>query len=1151
MLFVLALVFIQGFTSLFAQPLSLRNSWVGKYDIRMVGSVALQPAFVSSTNPVTVTGFLTDDIMNRGGKLFTSNNMYTGFPSHNRVGENVVNGCDILNVCPQFLNVRCNPLSNEQLSYKTREVNTALVYADCDDDYSTFQSSWARLDFGDDPECVHVEAAYLYWIGGFGDNTIAYSSYPGTSTMRSFNEGGVGGGGLGYDTVLFKVPNSDEYFYVSAFDKYIGTVETTVLPGYVCVADVTNLLKNPQSGNYWVANIRSSPTNYATGAGWALVVVFSSSENAARNIVLYDGFDAMHNSGSSREISIDSIKVPSSGDFVSYLGIGVLDGENKAAEIVVQNGDTLKAFNNKVTAIDGQTNAFSSKCDFETLNFYTDKDSVYINPFVTDQSGYYFSNSYGVPYAHPIYHVDEVCLIDSFSEDRLVKGYDGILSSQITTYDKLLNKNGVQVQRMPNLKNTLGLDLHHLKLPKGAISSGAASAQMIINSGRQGAVFPFLAYLAIETVEPHLHLEMTSLESSVDLSEGKLTYKIKVYNTGGESVASGAYVVDSLDSSIEGLVDYAVLSQSNGISAILENNGIQVNQISGRKYLKFILQDSLPAADAVSGVGSIDTLIIDFTLRVSGVDNPNWNLKCRRNIKNEAWVYYGEDNVSGANLDACGAVMQITPVGVTSEVFKEYDKQYVLTVDFSDKIVQNPNLRILSSLKSILADRVRTKGVIDFDVDLYDFTYESGDEIIETDVFSLDSIVQRYYANYTDSVVDCSETYIMNVVLVNPLLIDVVKQSPSCYAYGNGIITVGIKGGRYDSLYVVSLLKGEYSDVSDLSIIDEINFVEQVSYSANSQDYITVIDIDTLCSGDYTLFVVPLNSTLESEIMTISLLDKQVYSLVLNSSSTTVCDGEKTSAYLKINGTPPIGDRMYIWEKSKDAISWEFFDSSTSRALSFFVEGEEYLRAKLNVGECSCPYSNILKFSSLLTPMVSLSFVDSACYEYDLHNLPIKEENGVIGYDLSLHRLKPKTALDNSSIIQEENYKITLPQKVYARMSVNNQCYTIDSIDILIKEMDDCYPIEVPEFFSPDGDGLNDLFRMPGLEEYNNPEVIVFNKQGVIVFRGGKYELTAPNGWDGTYLGHKLPSADYWYQIKFLEIKPKIGHFSIKRGNGE
>ncbi len=88
--------------------------------------------------------------------------------------------------------------------------------------------------------------------------------------------------------------------------------------------------------------------------------------------------------------------------------------------------------------------------------------------------------------------------------------------------------------------------------------------------------------------------------------------------------------------------------------------------------------------------------------------------------------------------------------------------------------------------------------------------------------------------------------------------------------------------------------------------------------------------------------------------------------------------------------------------------------------------------------------------------------------------------------------------------------------------------------------------ITIPEFFTPNGDGIHDSWVIEKLAEvYPNAIVNIFDRYGKLValFFGSNSE-----GWDGTYNGVSLPSTDYWYVIEIEEIERKyIGHFTLIR----
>jgi gliding motility-associated-like protein len=67
----------------------------------------------------------------------------------------------------------------------------------------------------------------------------------------------------------------------------------------------------------------------------------------------------------------------------------------------------------------------------------------------------------------------------------------------------------------------------------------------------------------------------------------------------------------------------------------------------------------------------------------------------------------------------------------------------------------------------------------------------------------------------------------------------------------------------------------------------------------------------------------------------------------------------------------------------------------------------------------------------------------------------------------------------------------------------------------------------VPNAFSPNGDGINDRWRIQYLESYPGATVDVFNRYGQTVFSSVGYTVD----WDGTVNGSALPIGTYYYVI--------------------
>lgn len=75
--------------------------------------------------------------------------------------------------------------------------------------------------------------------------------------------------------------------------------------------------------------------------------------------------------------------------------------------------------------------------------------------------------------------------------------------------------------------------------------------------------------------------------------------------------------------------------------------------------------------------------------------------------------------------------------------------------------------------------------------------------------------------------------------------------------------------------------------------------------------------------------------------------------------------------------------------------------------------------------------------------------------------------------------------------------------------------------------------LNTPNSFSPNGDGIHDIWLVGGLETYPNSELTIFNRAGQIMYQSKPYF----EGWDGKFQGKDLPIGVYYY--------------IINRGNGE
>jgi len=87
----------------------------------------------------------------------------------------------------------------------------------------------------------------------------------------------------------------------------------------------------------------------------------------------------------------------------------------------------------------------------------------------------------------------------------------------------------------------------------------------------------------------------------------------------------------------------------------------------------------------------------------------------------------------------------------------------------------------------------------------------------------------------------------------------------------------------------------------------------------------------------------------------------------------------------------------------------------------------------------------------------------------------------------------------------------------------------------------ECFSI--PNGFSPNGDNVNDTWKIEGLWEFPEAKLLVFDRWGKKVFTGD----ANTNFWDGTINGNELPSADYFYVIELGNGEKYKGTVTLKR----
>lgn len=134
-------------------------------------------------------------------------------------------------------------------------------------------------------------------------------------------------------------------------------------------------------------------------------------------------------------------------------------------------------------------------------------------------------------------------------------------------------------------------------------------------------------------------------------------------------------------------------------------------------------------------------------------------------------------------------------------------------------------------------------------------------------------------------------------------------------------------------------------------------------------------------------------------------------------------------------------------------------------------------------------------------------------------SVPLKATSNSTSFDF---KWTPATYLSNDDIL---NPTVITPEfnQVYKLTAIGDGgCTATDSVKVTVLKT-----LNIPTAFSPNGDGINDTYKVPYLEDYPGATVEIFNRYGQSVWResGGK-------PWDGKLNGKVLPMGVYYYLIQ-------------------
>jgi gliding motility-associated-like protein len=182
----------------------------------------------------------------------------------------------------------------------------------------------------------------------------------------------------------------------------------------------------------------------------------------------------------------------------------------------------------------------------------------------------------------------------------------------------------------------------------------------------------------------------------------------------------------------------------------------------------------------------------------------------------------------------------------------------------------------------------------------------------------------------------------------------------------------------------------------------------------------------------------------------------------------------------------------------------------------------------------NCTATDSIKIHFIRPPEVSLASDTLLCEQ--------KKWIIQVGAEKATYRWQDGTPLSSYAVLAAGDYAVT----------VTNQCGS-DSGAVQVR-YEDCYKVFIPNAFSPNGDGVNDLLSVFGDNHMRRIKSFqIFDRWGGLVYRAIDF---APNdrniGWNGRGSNGQILTTNvyvYWAEIEFFDgsVVTKMGDISLMK----
>ena len=996
-----------------------------------------------------------------------------------------------------------------------------MVFVDIDGDPNTLNSSSANFTTH---MCNRVVYAGLYWGAVSAPSTIP-------STPVSAPE-----------EVKFKVPGG-------AYQVLTADVDLERI-FYKDVTSIVTAISNP-SGDYFVADINTSEgTN--SSAGWSLVIVYEDPSEPRKYISTFDGFSAVRNSPNNVvDFSYSGFVTPPSGPVEGRVGVAALEGDLGwfGDQLLIKadanatftalsdaENDVNNFFNSKITENGAQVTARNLNStntlgwdqkllDLTALNSgnsIIDNNETGATVRVTNNVGgdhiFTFLNTFSINIIEPIIQV--LTSVEDTSGNQVTLG-SPIQLGETVWYNINFQNIGTDNALNTVILNTLPFNV---TLLPGSITVPAGVSYTFNSATRQLTFSIDDDSLVLKESDPNnaaydIRYQVTASDDCFDYTDA-CTNLLENFiessydgETSGQNVSGqpGLNGVNGCGLGNVGSMDLFVDTSSCNFDSTETfcNNNLTISGHDGYNTYEWVDENNNPVGNTqvitVTGPGvytvtqtrtgcSVTTRVVTV-LGLAYTTTPSDAL-CKDQADGKVNIEVTDTAATFTYELSQGATI-ISTVGPTATKNHEFSGLDIGT--YSIKVTNNDgcfNIQqitigeptLLQATNSVLDNIMpcngnRLSGRIEITptggTSEYEYSMDGGS-------FQSENIFETTTeGNHVITVRDsngCETTTTATIDFDEEIEYNLTKDDVVCLGDSDGTITVNITQNNAGNTLSYSIDGGN-------------------SYQASPT-------FTGLAKGDYEITVRKVKGVNTCETIEAMTIDQLVF-LEFEVSGGFSCESA-TNQIIATVADQYTSDVTYTLDGST---------TSTTGIFDDVADGDHTVTVVNTVNGCSA--DPITVTVEEYTP-VSFEVVQqfNSLREYIVNAI-----DGVPEYEYAMIKFNQGT----TPVVEDDDFS---PNNVFTINSAGFYAFYVkDAKGCIVEEILEFKDIEIPNFFTPDGDNINDRWYPRNIELYSNITVDIFDRYQrlIISFKGNQ------SSWDGYYKNKLLPSGDYWYYIRLNE----------------